>query len=725
MTNNAPHIPRSGSRTGRAPREEGRLKANGGVLVSVAILLGGCATAPPAVPPPLSVEEKLAAVMQLEQQRVLRPELGTIAERGIPTPEGALAQPMPSLLELLGDGADRIRRSAAIAIGRVGLSEGVMPLIGALDDPSPPVRQMAAFGLGLSSDPRAIDPLIRVLNDDVEPLVRGRAAEALSRLGATTSASEVGDLVADLAQAAAGIEPDDLTYPQPPDIEAFRLGVVALAMLNAYEPLAEAVLGVHGLPRIRWWPVAWALQHLADPRSGAALTSFAQSQGSYTVAYAAQGLGRLGDPTAVDVLLPLLNTRRYDSQVVVAATRALSQLAHPQATSALLELAQLENLDPIVRLEAIAALGVSRATEATDLLLDLLSHPQPAMRAVALESLARLDDQTFILVLSGLDVDPHWSVRAVLARVLGSLHPDLALPRLRVMLDDPDRRVIPAVLSAFTSLRAPEATSAAEDLLGSDDVVVRMAAATQLGILGAPGGVAALTSAYQRSLGDSSPLARLAIVNAIARYGTTIAMGALTHALSDEEWIVRRRVADHLTRLDPSTDYQSRVRLAPGVRGTQALRLVNPEVSPQIFVETDSGTIQIELAVLDAPITSDSFAQLAASGFFDGLAFHEVVPNAVVRGGDPRGDGFGGPGYTVRDEINERPFLRGTVGLARDEPETGGSQFFVTLAPQPSMDGRYTVFGRVVAGMEVIDGLTRWDVIRHTRVWDGVSMIGR
>ena len=125
--------------------------------------------------------------------------------------------------------------------------------------------------------------------------------------------------------------------------------------------------------------------------------------------------------------------------------------------------------------------------------------------------------------------------------------------------------------------------------------------------------------------------------------------------------------------------------------------LVSPRFSPHAYIETDRGVIEIELAILDAPLTVANFVALARRGFFDGIAIHRVVPDFVVQDGDPRGDGEGGPGYTIRDEINMRPYLPGTVGMALDWKDTGGSQFFVTHSPQPHLDGRYTVFGHVVA----------------------------
>ncbi len=142
-------------------------------------------------------------------------------------------------------------------------------------------------------------------------------------------------------------------------------------------------------------------------------------------------------------------------------------------------------------------------------------------------------------------------------------------------------------------------------------------------------------------------------------------------------------------------------------------------MSPQAYIETDRGLIQIELAVLDAPFTVGNFVTLARQGFFNGLTFHRVVPDFVIQAGDPRGDGEGGPGFTIRDELNQRPYLRGTLGMALDWPDTGGSQFFITHSPQPHLDARYTAFGRVIKGMEVVDQIEQLDVIRRVLIWDG------
>ena len=127
--------------------------------------------------------------------------------------------------------------------------------------------------------------------------------------------------------------------------------------------------------------------------------------------------------------------------------------------------------------------------------------------------------------------------------------------------------------------------------------------------------------------------------------------------------------------------------------------------------------------MLDAPLTVQNFITLARKGFFNGSSIHRAVPDLVIQDGDPRGDGEGGPGYTIRDELNERPYLRGTVGMVLDLwPDTGGSQFFIAHSPQPHRDAKYTVFGRVIGGMEVVDQVQQGDVIRAVRIWDGQTM---
>jgi len=134
--------------------------------------------------------------------------------------------------------------------------------------------------------------------------------------------------------------------------------------------------------------------------------------------------------------------------------------------------------------------------------------------------------------------------------------------------------------------------------------------------------------------------------------------------------------------------------------------------SPRDTIESDRGNVVVELLPLEAPLTVAAFLALVDRRYFDGSRWHRVVPNFVVQGGDPRGDGWGGPGYVLRDEVNPTRYDLGTMGMALSGPDTGGSQFFITHAPQPHLDGTYTAFGRVIAGFDVLGAIAQGDRIR-------------
>ena len=131
------------------------------------------------------------------------------------------------------------------------------------------------------------------------------------------------------------------------------------------------------------------------------------------------------------------------------------------------------------------------------------------------------------------------------------------------------------------------------------------------------------------------------------------------------------------------------------------------------------GTIKIEFFPEDAPKTVENFITLAKKGFYDGLTFHRVVPGFVAQGGDPKGNGTGGPGYTVRAEFNKQKHVRGSVAMARSsDPDSAGSQFYITFGPQPNLDGNYTVFGKVVSGMDTVDVIKVGDRMKSVRIVD-------
>jgi peptidyl-prolyl cis-trans isomerase B (cyclophilin B) len=131
----------------------------------------------------------------------------------------------------------------------------------------------------------------------------------------------------------------------------------------------------------------------------------------------------------------------------------------------------------------------------------------------------------------------------------------------------------------------------------------------------------------------------------------------------------------------------------------------------QVVMETNRGVIQLDLYAEHAPKTVNNFVFLAREGFYDGVSFHRVIPDFVIQGGDPTGTGRGGPGYRFEDEVKGNPLQheRGAISMANAGPNTNGSQFFITHSPQPHLNGKHTVFGKVMGGLDVVDSIQPGD----------------
>ncbi len=136
------------------------------------------------------------------------------------------------------------------------------------------------------------------------------------------------------------------------------------------------------------------------------------------------------------------------------------------------------------------------------------------------------------------------------------------------------------------------------------------------------------------------------------------------------------------------------------------------------IIETNMGVIELELYPQHAPKTVNNFVFLAGKGFYDGLSFHRVISNFMIQGGDPTGTGGGGPGYRFEDEVAENPLKheKGVISMANAGPNTNGSQFFITHAPQPHLNGKHTVFGKVVVGQDVVDSIREGDQMEQVKI---------
>jgi cyclophilin family peptidyl-prolyl cis-trans isomerase len=659
---------------------------------------------------------------------------------------------------LLTNASAGVRRRAALAAGRIGDEGAVAPLSLLLtNDASESVRAMAAFALGETEAASAAEALLKSLRASKSNEVRARAVEALGKIAAALTPAQ-SERQKELGAAIVQTLAAEQKLPKP------DRGVVMMALtatLRARPTDASKTVALflaspdarvradaaNTLSRLRAKDVSERLRPLLLNDADAVVR-----------ANVARALGTAEDVAAFDVLVARA-TNDTDGRVRVSAIRALGLLKDARAAAPLLT--RGETLLKAYRdakakgagnpsetnelLETATALGLvlpntnnERAVAFLRALRDAseLSAAETEIAFARVASNAYLRERPFNSPNRAAVLKSWQSVSSV-AQGLGevaavtnetggnsvlSLQADAQLI-LRNLLADPATPALaqPDVMRAIAAFKPLDAAELLRAKLNSTDVIVRATAADLLGELPPdPRNTRALVDALPKALDEPMDDAALSILDALAKQKDAESANAVRSALEVPDYLVRRRAAALLREMSGGSTGSRVETVATRNKPAdynRALARIGKRV--QALVVTDKGQFVLELLPEDAPLTVDNFVQLANRRYFDGITFHRVVPNFVVQGGDPRGDGNGGPGYQIRCEINMNPYARGAVGMALSGKDTGGSQWFVTHSPQPHLDGGYTVFARVVEGMDVVDRIARGDRIRSIRISEG------
>lgn len=613
----------------------------------------------------------------------------------------------PELETLIRHQDPGIRQRAVVALGRIQAVDEVDLLAEAISDPDDSVAQAAVFAMGqlglrmgASIPPQAPAAVLPWLEDS-RPARVALAVEALGKLAVPDTSERLIDLA------------------QHPDAEVRTEVAHALFRLR-FAPRWRGEVTVEPDPTTAARETIIALLGDAEPGPRRA---------------AAHALSRLPDPGAGLALIEVLDDP--DEWIRFFALRALGRLGvDAPATAAPAIAAVATDPSALVRREAIVALGALKSIDLAP--IDAARDPSHHVRAALAGALAtdRNDDTLSLLRqlesadrsrqvrLAGLPALAHRLgpavepllrerlasedplIRAAAATSLTSLDLELRCELAATALADPSRTVRVAALEAHGALACSAA--ALETALTSEDLAERGAAvAVVAGSELLEQRTAWLRRAFADSRGDEWIELREAVVDALSEHPELLA-----EAARDPAAAVRARAGAALRRLGTEPPL---VETAAGP--TSSFLTSPPPRRPVVAFETQRGVIEIEGLDEAAPLHVASLLALVEAGFYDGLTLHRVVPGFVVQGGDPRGDGWGGPDFQLRDEISRVRLERGMVGMAKAGKDTGGSQFFITLAPTPHLDGNYTVYGRVVAGMEVVDSLEVGDrIVRATRV---------
>lgn len=667
----------------------------------------------------------------------------------------------PEVAGFAGHSAASVRARAARALGRVLDAPGDA-LAGLLDDPDAGVRAEAAFAIGMRGEKRFLDALLARCDAAREPdtAVRARAVEAASKLDVPERRLAVLAALADAdprvrLEAAQGAS-------RWPTTETGSAQVDRALIAHLEGPETDADVITYAL---------FSLERRKSADAVGVFQRFATSQDPRQRIYSVRGLvalvgaGMLGmlDATATSAIL-LARTDDHDWRVICEAVPIFKTSVDEDHVPA----NPLSNSNANVRYSTWRVVGDWIANtrdqitlhsawgwivhEGSGALVDYESSPfvWAAGREAQMRIYARLmrepedlvprqrpyetllstqplpDDEP--LALAGIARGLAWAPGALFDRLIPTYlrHPDVVVATA-------------AIESLAQQLRA-EHRATLQELLYHQDNGLRLAALGTLTTAPDASDLEHVEWMFDHTVGDISPEVRFNALRFAAKLGGERALALLERGLDAPEPFVRSVARVELQKLAPErlATHDAVPAKAPSPATMTADELPTWARHPIVDVRTSRGTLRFELFPDEAPYHVHNFLTLAARGYYDGLGFHRVVPNFVIQGGDYRGDGNGGttfrvegdarqlhakgevvPHDSLRHEIGPRKYVRGSLGMPRnDDLDSGGSQFFVTHRETPHLDGRYTIFGELREGFEALDRIEVGDRIEQVTIVD-------
>jgi HEAT repeat protein/cyclophilin family peptidyl-prolyl cis-trans isomerase len=606
--------------------------------------------------------------------------------------------------KFLGDADPVVKSRAALALGRIQDTSSVGDIIPLASDASPEVRSSVAFALGQiglssafathSAASSTSETLLKLLSDP-SPDVKLAAAEALGKTKSRQAVLRLSRLL--------GASDRVLAQQAALSLAFVRDSTALTALWEAAGSRDEELR----------WRVAYALENMPHTKSVSPLSKLARDKSWLVRSFAARALAKIEDESSLPILIELL--RDPDWHVRVNAARGLGSFKQEKSISSLVS--ALGDGSFHVRASACASLGKIGSEKATDFVRVLLTDRSPSVRAEAARACLLCGKGSAAESASSIFRDGTWFVRASAYEALG----EAGIPNSSAILreayaSEKDRRARASCIVGIGKSKDGAALPFLKDASGDTDMVVVTCVCGALGEIGNPRAAGLVREIYEKWKNYPEPDVRLAAIETLKKLQAVGALPIYQESLFDKDNRVREAAYGALKELWGSS-------VAESLRTLSLLAFPAPTEIPQGYktltrshtgeatIRTEKGDIVIRLLGEDAPNTVQNFVKLAEQGFYNGLTFHRVVPNFVIQGGCPRGDGWGGPGYTIRCEINRKHYLTGTVGMALSGKDTGGSQFFITHSPQPHLDGGYTIFGELVRGMDVVDRIERDDKI--------------
>lgn len=454
-----------------------------------------------------------------------------------------------------------------------------------------------------------------------------------------------------------------------------------------------------------------------------------------SVAYAIRALGVAKDKESVELLRRLLVSD--DSFVVRSCVVALGSIGDKSAVPDLLKYGEAELAKyrmakksgariPSTQNELLllaSTLGSIADPSAIPFLKSLRAEMLPIRLQPEIEiALAKFGDEAFFDESARKSAEGSWQSEAAFAQGLGELKTERARETLlQLWQSNKDPRSKADLLNAVAACKISNSQQIVLKCLLDEDVIVKAGAASLLAESGLASDdvITALHNAFVASRNDAMNDARLSILDAADQLKHPFNKEVLEDR-NEQDYLVKKK-AFELARLADLRSFPN-YKLGPvnTKHGKEYYRRVAALSSAKSTakIRTVKGDIVIQLLNQQAPMTVDNFISLSSDGYFNkNITFMRVVPNFVVQSGDPRNDMNGGPGYQIRCEINRAEYDGpGVVGMALSGKDTGGSQFFITHSAQPHLDGSYTIFGKVISGMNVVESIARGDEIARIKI---------
>ncbi len=612
----------------------------------------------------------------------------------------------------LRDSDPKIRARAALCIARFQNYDAADSLQSLLSDMDVDVRESAAFALGqiglalkLKGDTTSNaceSYLISALKEEKEQRVREYILDALGKAGSRKSVPVLlkhvrGDAL--LLKAAA------------------MQSIGLLAYWNCADTVVadEIIAGLDDPDKNVRWKTAYALMRLKDISSANKIVNALQDDEPLVRMYAARSLGEIKAASFVPALLEHANDS--DWRVQVNVLRAIERIGDWAWAPDVIPLLNAKNEH--VKRAAISALGSLECQKATQNLREICQDRSSFLCGDAAKALSQILKEQAIPIIEPLIQSESAYIRRKAAESLGLIANEESFNLLQMMLKDKDIGVRTHALDSIgrfgMELSKERTVQIILEKLSLDDlalttVVAQICATNQIAEL-----VPELMEAYHRFDSPTGIEPRVAIIQALGELNAESAIRFLEKALQDEYEAISQASIQSLKRITGG-DYSAE-RLKVNQKQPRSGGIAFPKIKKaRAKIVTNKGDIVVELFLEDALFTVANFIKLVNEGFYNGIIFHRVVSDFVIQAGCPRGDGWGGPGDSIRCEINQRKYGRGAVGMALAGKDTGGSQFFITHSPQPHLNGRYTVFGQVVHGMDVVDKIQPYDIILSVEI---------